>query len=329
MHQWTTFSRPWGAGSRDHGCASRVAPPDLSAPHPYDGLSYAVTEPILSHVFVFQFFGNSASKCRGARGDHTKSLTSRLATRLSSGALVGGAGQTANGKERTDMKTQTHRIRIAAILVASIALVALPVSSHALSLASSYKAPLTQPYDVCNVEDSTTDCTASYSPLSPWTFAAGTVEIDDTQVSLRLDDIKLWDTKSCSDVSGDSTACKCWNDVGASCTNNAGCGGATECGPSTSHSDYFTVRVYLQNYYDNPWGGSDHLRRGSTCYVEADFDVVSTSGNRNRQVNSTITQAGGTAPENCGYQSDSNLPEVRHVEVVDKFGNIVAVVGGY
>jgi hypothetical protein len=123
-----------------------------------------------------------------------------------------------------------------------VGLVLVPNFADALSHASSYKAPLTQPYDVCNVEDSTTNCTASYSPISPWTFSAGTVEVDETQISLRLDDIKLWWNKSCSDVSSDSTACKCWGDVNEYCTTNDGCEEATDCGPSYAQDNYLGLR---------------------------------------------------------------------------------------
>lgn len=191
----------------------------------------------------------------------------------------------------------------------------------AISLATSFKAPLTTPYVECGSETSTTDCTSGSMELdSPWTFSAGTIEIDDDEVSLRLDDIQLRDGIDCSTEIG-STACGCWDSNSGNCATDANCYTPDQCGPGAngqSDNNYFVVHLYLQDLFD--YGGTTKIRRDTNCHPTINFDLVHTSTNKNRQVNQTVS----VNIDGCGVFSDAHGVEIRHVEVRDKWGNMVA-----
>jgi hypothetical protein len=88
-------------------------------------------------------------------------------------------------------------------VITACAVLVVATQAWALSLTNSFKAPLTTPYVECGSETTTTDCTTGSMELdSPWTFSAGTIEIDDNEVSLRLDDIQLRDGLACADAIG-------------------------------------------------------------------------------------------------------------------------------
>lgn len=196
------------------------------------------------------------------------------------------------------------------------------LDAHAISLATSFKAPLTTPYVVCGTEQSTSDCTSGSMELdSPWTFTAGTIEIDDNEVSLRLDNIQLADGLDC-DVDVGSGACNCWDDPNDSCASDANCEGTEECGPrgnNTADNNYFKVKIFMQDKYE--YGATEKIRRDVNCHPEVYFDLKAVTGNMNRQVNDTQT----VNIDGCGVNSEAHGVEIRHVEVLDKFGNRVAM----
>jgi len=191
----------------------------------------------------------------------------------------------------------------------------------AISLATSFKAPLTTPYVECGSEKSTTDCTSGSMDLdSPWTFAAGTIEIDDDEVSLRLDDIRIRDGVNCTTSMG-STACACWDNNSGNCSVDADCSAPNHCGPAentVTDNNYFIAYIYMQDLYD--YFGTTKIRRDTNCHPVVYFDVTHASGNHNRQVNQTVT----VDIDGCGMFSEAHGVEIRHVEIKDKWGNIVA-----
>lgn len=228
------------------------------------------------------------------------------------------------GEDDTGLKGGHMRNSAWMMLVAAgMVLLSSTQDVHAISLATSFRAPLTTPYVVCGTEQSTSDCTNGSMELdSPWTFTAGTIEIDDNEVSLRLDDIQLVDGLDC-DVDVGSGACNCWNDPNGTCTDDEGCEeGTEECGPrgnNTADNNYFKVKIFLQDKYS--YGGTEKIRRDVNCHPEVYFDLKAVTGNMNRQVNDTQT----VNIDGCGVNSGAQGAEIRHVEVLDKYNNRVAM----
>ena len=211
------------------------------------------------------------------------------------------------------------------LAAAAFAVVGTAQHAAAIGLFTSYQAPLVQPYARCGEELSTANCTSNLDFTSPWTFSAGAIEIDDSTISLRLDDMQLRSGESCP-VSGD---CRCWNSPYAAdnCIDTTNCSAPNNhCGPNGNNSadnNWATIAVYLQNFaeghpFQSPY--VDHIRRDAPCYFTVSFDVTNTSTNKNRQINQTVA----AYSTNCAYGSIQNA-EIRHVEVLDKEGNVMAV----
>jgi len=211
-------------------------------------------------------------------------------------------------------------------IVTAFAVLVVATQAWAISLATSFRAPLTTPYVECGAEQSTTDCTTGSMELnSPWTFSAGTIEIDDTEISLRIDDLRLADGLDC-DADVASGACNCWDNNSGTCTDDSDCDTPDRCGPRGSavgtDNNYFVVKLFMQDKFTYTGMGT-YIRRNVNCYREIDFDLKDINGsNQNRQVNQTIS----TSIEGCGVGSDAHGVEIRHVVVEDKYGNIVAKV---
>ncbi len=216
---------------------------------------------------------------------------------------------------------------ISTFTASCLCLFAFAQTSYAISLANSYKVALTMPYAECQTDDtSTTDCTTGSMDLqSIWVFSAGTLEIDDDEVSLRLDDLELRSGLTCTGVYGNTTECSCWdtnNSVQAPCDDYADCSGGDRCGPTSwndSDNDWFHVDIYMQDGYH--YGGTDKIRRDTNCNYSIDFDVKNVSNNRNRQVNQTIS----ANIHMCGFYNRSLGGEIRDVVVYDRDDNILAV----
>ena len=211
----------------------------------------------------------------------------------------------------------------AVLLATTFAVLGIATQARAISLSTAFKAPLTTPYVVCGTEQSTTDCTTGSMELdSPWRFSAGTIEIDDNEVSLRLDDLQLADGLDC-DVDVASGACNCWDDPNNTCGDDTDCLGTEECGPMgnvTTDNNYFKVKIFMQDRFE--YGGPQKIRRDTNCHPEVNFDLKAVNpGNMNRQVNQTVT----VNIESCGLSSEAHGVEIRHVEVLDKWGNRVAM----
>jgi len=204
-----------------------------------------------------------------------------------------------------------------------IALVAMPRLASALSFTNAFKAPLTTPYVECGTELATTDCTSGSMELaSPWTFSRGAIEIDDDEVSLRLDDLQIRPGLNC-DTDVGLNACNCWDNNSGNCTTT--CTAPNKCGPDGSvdgaDNNYFVVKIFMQDKYD--YFGTEKIRRDTNCHPEIQFDLKNINGsNQNRQVNQTVS----TIIEGCGVFSSAHGVEIRHVVVEDKHGNIVAKV---
>jgi hypothetical protein len=209
----------------------------------------------------------------------------------------------------------------AGLVVTVFVVFAIATQARAISLATSFKAPLTTPYVACGSETSTTDCTSGSMELdSPWTFSAGTIEIDDDEVSLRLDNIQLRDGVDCDTEMG-STACGCWDSNSGNCGTDADCTTPDECGPAANgatDNNYFVVHLYMQDLYE--YFGTTKIRRDVNCHPTINFDLTHQTGNRNRQVNQTVS----ISVDSCGVFSEAHGVEIRHVEVKDKWGNMVA-----
>ena len=173
-----------------------------------------------------------------------------------------------------------------------------PDTAQAVGNTTKYHVPLTTPYPACNDESDSTgycDQAADIVLTSPWTFDQGAIVIDYDEVGLRLDNIRLRTGLTCTGVFGSDDYCMCWDDS----SSNADCDTDDECGGNQ---------------------GTNRIRRGSSCYVEVNFDVKASNSNKNRQVNQSVSRT-----LNCGYMSSSPGPEIRHVEVLDAHGNLVAV----
>ncbi len=216
------------------------------------------------------------------------------------------------------MKRITAQVLVAAVV---LLLGSIP-DARAISHSTAFKAPLTSPYERCGEELSTTNCTANLDLVSPWTFDQGTVEIDDSEVSLRLDGLRLASGKECATDVGDLNACNCWNDQFGECVDDTDCSPPTSyCGPNadnTTDNNFFTVFIYLQDFAE-AYGG-DVIRRLTNCHPEIPFDIKNVSGDRNKTVNQTVS----VSIESCGIASLAHGVEIRHVEVKDAYGNVVA-----
>jgi hypothetical protein len=207
-------------------------------------------------------------------------------------------------------------------------------SAQAISHANKFSMPLTLPYAHCGTETSETDCNGVHEPLSPWQFTQGTVEVEHSAIGLKLDDITLRysgssDDATCSDVGGGASACRCWDDDGTLyCDDNGDCG-SSMCGPNTGNStdnNYFKVKVWIQAYAPGGvlcgnGGICPHIEKDG-CTMEASFDVKHTSGSKNEDVDQSVS----ATTTDCGstYYGDFKR-EIRHVEVYDKWDNVVAV----
>lgn len=211
------------------------------------------------------------------------------------------------------------------VVVAGLILSGASRESRAATLTNSFKAPLTTPYVECNEETSTSDCTSGSMELdSPWTFSAGTIEIDEDEVSLRLDDLQLRSGLTCAADVGSSAACACWNNNSGTCSDSGGCNSPDECGPAGNtgaDNNYFIVSIYLQDYFQYG-GGAAKIRRDINCHPTVNFDLVNTGTNKNRQVNQTVA----VSIDSCGVNSEAHGVEIRHIEINDKYGNRVARV---
>ena len=219
------------------------------------------------------------------------------------------------------------RIYFAAGVVLTLMLSVLGHHAVAATLTSSFKAPLTVPYAECGTETSTSDCTTGSMELtSPWTFSAGTIEIDENEVSLRLDDIELRPGLTCTEDVGGSTRCNCWDDDNGYCEDEEDCNsGTAPCGPAgylnSGDTDYFIVYIYMQDLFS--YGGTTKIRRDINCHPVVYFDLKNNvNTNQNRQVNATQT----VDIDGCGINSEAHGVEIRHIEIKDKWGHLVAKV---
>ncbi len=141
---------------------------------------------------------------------------------------------------------------------------------------------------------------------------------------MRLDALDLRPGLDCTTEFGSKDECACWDTDGvqAPCDDYTECSGGDGCGPASwdeSDNDRFTVKIWLQDKYD--YLGTEKIRRDTNCNWTVDFDVKKSSGNKNRQVNQTVS----TSIDNCGVNSGALGGEIRHIEVLDSNGDIVAV----
>lgn len=204
----------------------------------------------------------------------------------------------------------------AGVVATAFVVFAIATQARAISLATSFKAPLTTPYVACGSETSTTDCTSGSMELdSPWTFSAGTIEIDDDEVSLRLDNIQLRDGVDCDTEMG-STACGCWDSNSGNCGTpgaaircEGNCdvfGGGSVTGGAWGIQGVGRVRVYDTLVFDTGRNGIDG---GPATRL---FNVVITGAGKEavwgwRQVirNSTISGNGnGSVPPSPTVHGD-------------------------
>lgn len=211
-------------------------------------------------------------------------------------------------------------------------------SAQAVTHANKLSMPLTLPYAHCGDDTSDTDCNGTYYPLSPWQFSQGTVEVQQNSIGLKLDGIYLRNAgqaadATCSDVGGGASACRCWGSDGSLYCNTHGDCGSQACGPNSANStdnNYFKVVVWMQAYHPGGvlcgnGGICPHIDRAS-CKMEASFDLKHTSGSKNKDVDQSVT----VSVTDCGstYSGDFKR-EIRHVEVYDKWDNVVAVGSTY
>jgi len=239
-------------------------------------------------------------------------------------------------------KNRYYEHHVYVLLIAALLVWATGVSSAwALSHAGALKAPLTVALPECSQTDvdATTLCpgAAAITPTSPWTFSQGTVEFGDGTFGLRLDDIELQDGEECPGAPN-SGNCQCWNTT-VPCDSKSDCG-ATEpnnhCGPNSEAGDeYFKVEVYRQGQNgvylwppppQDPLYPEEGVRRDGGCKSLAGFKLKHTGSNKNRQVNKTYSNAVGA--DDCSIFAPSDVPvsQVRHIQVLDQFGAVVAVM---
>ncbi len=219
------------------------------------------------------------------------------------------------------------RSRFGLLLCSALATITLTAGpAMAISHASKFSAPLTDPFVECGDDTSTTNCNGTYATLSPWVYDQGTVEIGAGSVGLRLDNIRLRNGYQCSDVGGGASACRCWGDINLNyCSTHASC--AEMCGPSSaagSDNDYFKVEIWAQTTHPGgvlcgSGGLCPHIERAA-CHKVVNFDLKNVSGNRNEDVDQSVSLSWGDCLDSVAD------PEIRRVEVYDKWGNIVGVV---